>query len=321
MHPILKQEILDNTGASEIRKVELVQSLWSGFGAIERVYLDGSKRESIIIKRIQPPSKMKHPRGWNSDISANRKIRSYEIEKNWYKNYVSELPVEIKVPEFLFTFDCDEFTAVAMEDLKSSGYHLSFNPDSEDHFNASLLWLARFHAANLSKSHTDLWSVGTYWHLATRQEEFEKMIPGKLKDAAKEIDHRLNSCKFKTLVHGDAKPANFCFSQKGSAAAVDFQYIGGGSGIKDVMYLMSSVLSEEELFEKNQLIVARYFMFLEGAIEDFKLKEVNFSAVKQEWQELYLFAWADFIRFLEGWSPEHARRNAYTHHLLNDLIV
>lgn len=185
MHPILKQEILDATGASEILKVELVQSLWSGFGAIERVYLNGGNRSSVIIKRIQPPTEMKHPRGWNSDISANRKIRSYEIEKNWYKNHVSELPTEIKIPEFLFAFDCEEFTALALEDLKSSGFYLPFRLDSEDHFNASLLWLARFHAANLNHSAEGLWPIGTYWHLATRQEEFERMKQGKLKNAAK----------------------------------------------------------------------------------------------------------------------------------------
>ena len=72
-----------------------------------------------------------------------------------------------------------------------------------------------------------LWPVGTFWHLATRPDELEEMDDLKLKQAAPIIDSKLNNCQFKTIVHGDAKPANFCFGQKtNSVAAVDFQYVG-----------------------------------------------------------------------------------------------
>ena len=41
-------------------------------------------------------------------------------------------------------------------------------------------------------------------------------------------------------MHGDAKLANFLFtSDHSQVAGVDFQYVGGGCGMKDVAYLLS----------------------------------------------------------------------------------
>ena len=75
-----------------------------------------------------------------------------------------------------------------------------------------LFWLATFHATFMNNSAEGLWDVGTYWHLATRPDELASMEDGKLKNAAAAIDQMLNNCKFQTLVHGDAKLANFCFA-------------------------------------------------------------------------------------------------------------
>ena len=60
-----------------------------------------------------------------------------------------------------------------------------------------------------------LWEQGTYWHLKTRPQELEALTDKRLKNAAELIDHTLRSCSYKTLVHGDAKLANFCFFQRG----------------------------------------------------------------------------------------------------------
>lgn len=82
-----------------------------------------------------------------------------------------------------------------------------------------------------------LWKQGTYWHLSTRPEELAKMLDSPLKQHASHIDEKLDECSFKTIVHGDAKLANFCFTKSGTkSAAVDFQYVGGGCGMKDVAY-------------------------------------------------------------------------------------
>jgi Ser/Thr protein kinase RdoA (MazF antagonist) len=60
------------------------------------------------------------------------------------------------------------------------------------------------------------------------------------------IDQVLNNCSYQTIVHGDAKLANFCFSKEGAVSAVDFQYVGGGCGMKDVAYFLGSCLTGKE---------------------------------------------------------------------------
>lgn len=67
-----------------------------------------------------------------------------------------------------------------------------------------------------------------------------------LQAAAHELDRRLAQTPWRTLCHGDFKSANLQFSDSRSApvcAAVDFQYCGGGSGLKDVVYLLASAAS------------------------------------------------------------------------------
>ena len=36
------------------------------------------------------------------------------------------------------------------------------------------------------------------------------------------------------------------------------------------------------------------------------------DAIEREWRPLFALAWADFQRFLKGWSPEHYKINAYS---------
>ena len=148
-----------------------------------------------------------------------------------------------------------------------------------------LSWLAGFHATFLGVKPEGLWKIGTYWHLATRQEELRKMRNERLRTAAPELDRKLNSAKFQTLVHGDAKPANFCFS-KTAVAAVDFQYVGGGCGMKDVAYLLDD---------------DRYLEFYFSELRSRLSSEVDADALEREWRELFPVARLDYERFLDGW--------------------
>ena len=91
-----------------------------------------------------------------------------------------------------------------------------------------------------------LWECGSYWHLGTRPDELAALEDGPLKTTAPLIDQALRQSQFQTIIHGDAKLANFCFARHhntangSTVAAVDFQYVGAGCGIKDVTYFLGS---------------------------------------------------------------------------------
>ena len=75
---------------------DLVQELWSGYGAIERWWLDGgveARPTPVILKRIERPrGGPDHPRGWNSSFADARKRRSYVIERAFYRDHAAAAP-------------------------------------------------------------------------------------------------------------------------------------------------------------------------------------------------------------------------------------
>ena len=46
----LEKILLSSTGCSSIKKIELIQKLWSGYGSLNRVILDA---KSVILKLIK----------------------------------------------------------------------------------------------------------------------------------------------------------------------------------------------------------------------------------------------------------------------------
>ena len=143
---------------------------------------------------------------------------------------------------------------------------------------ACLSWLAHFHATFLNVAPTHLWKTGTYWHLETRPDVLKVLDDLKPKKAASLIDQKLKDSPFQTLVHGDAKLANFCFSNDGSkVAAVDFQYIGAGCGMKDVVYFIGSCLYEEDCEQQEFQLLEFYFSTLKSALKE-QNKDVDIEA-------------------------------------------
>ncbi len=301
--PKYVEKIASISGIGELVSIEKIQSLWSDYGAIYRIYLSGGAKSSVILKYIDLSQKGEHPRGWAGNQSHQRKLKSYRVEWAWYQHYAGRLPTQIKVPDLISAGEEGHVQWMILEDLSPKF------PDLKQACNLTeaesvVKWLAGFHANFIHAVPDKLWQTGTYWHLNTRPDEWDAMDQSELKARAGEIDQVLGSAHYQTIVHGDAKVANFCFGENDRVAAVDFQYVGGGVGVKDVAYFLGSCFSSEacELYEDH--LLDYYFAVLRQAMA---MQDVDVEKLEAEWRELYPLAWADFNRFLLGWMPSHQK--------------
>ena len=311
--------ILEATSANRVDRVTKVQSLWSGYGQICRVELSGAPYDTVILKHVAPPPPSSHSRGTPRDRSHARKLRSYEVEANWYANLSAQCDVGCRVPRCWATQQLEGQFLFVLEDLDANGFSLRRSRLDLPGVLLGLEWLARFHARFLGVAPVGLWDIGTYWHLATRPDELAAMPESKLKTAARAIDARLNQCAFQTIVHGDAKVENFCFTADSSEiAAVDFQYVGGGCGMKDVAYFLGSCLDEAQCERDGDLFLNHYFAHFRAAIMT-RNSSALVDAVESEWRLLYPFAWADFTRFMQGWCPSQTRLSPYSQRIVEQV--
>ncbi len=312
--------LLKQTQATACNESEIIQSLWSGYGTISRYQLEGAATKTVVVKRISPHQLSEHPRGWNTDTSHNRKLKSYQVETHWYEQWNQSCTVECRTPQFIGSYHEGDEQWIILEDLDTN-FPLRKSELDFSEVKVCLDWLANLHATFLNHKPTGLWDVGTYWHLATRPDEFEKIEHPALKAKAHLIDDLLNQCKYQTIVHGDAKLANFCFTENGEdVAAVDFQYVGKGCGMKDVAYFLGSCLDSDELALYGNELLNEYFLFLQSALAASNVA-VDFLALEKEWRMMYPIACADFTRFLLGWMPSHQKLNKYQLDIMEKVLA
>jgi len=320
MNADFKKYLLRVTDATACEETEVIQSLWSGYGKISRYRLQDSGLDTVVVKHIALNQANEHPRGWNTDVGHQRKIRSYEVEIQWYERWNQQCNAACRTAQFLGSLSQGKEHWIILEDLdaqfpaRKQGLELA-------EVKTCLKWLANFHATFMGQEPEGLWEIGTYWHLATRPEEFEKIKHDELKKKAHQIDELLNRCTYQTIVHGDAKLANFCFSENGEkVAAVDFQYVGGGCGMKDVAYFFGSCLSSNECERYAEELLDFYFSELESSLAN-TTPDIDFKALEQEWRSMYPVAWTDFTRFLLGWMPSHQKVNGYSLKLMEEVLA
>ncbi|MCL1144433.1 DUF1679 domain-containing protein [Shewanella marinintestina] len=332
---MVEQAIAAVLNRTDFNKVNRVQSLWSGYGEIARYeFVTSSKTgssnyNSFIVKQISPPTIINHPKGWANSTSHQRKLNSYKVETEFYKVWAKLCDSRCKVANFIGDISFEnagvQSHLILMEDLDALGYSMRADALTLEQTRLTLRWLANFHAKFVSLNDQvkpcGLWPIGSYWFLATRYDEWLAMEPNKLKYSALFIDNILNNCKYKTLIHGDAKVANFCYTTNFSdVAAVDFQYVGYSCGVKDVIYLLGSCLDEESLSHNFTSLVNYYFRQFSQALAKNQPK-VDAETIIAEWSSLIDFAWADFERFLAGWSPNHIKRNSFSHKITSRALA
>ncbi|MBT4665429.1 MAG: phosphotransferase [Opitutae bacterium] len=312
--------IKSTTQASRTCNQEAVQTLWSGYGNINRIELVGAQFPSVIIKYVQP-GEGDHPRGWNTDLSHEGKLKSYRVETQWYDRQRNRpSPILARIPKCIGLKSEGDETLLVLEDLDVSGFAGRRSSVNQIEWQSCVRWLAAFHAEHLGLASEGLWESGTYWHLETRPDELEKLDDLPLKKAASAIDAKLKASAFQTLVHGDAKLANFCFSSDGSeVAAVDFQYVGGGCGMKDLAYFVGSCFRDEEAERRESEVLDFYFRELEVFVEWTGIK-IRSPDLEADWRPLYRVAWADFHRFMKGWSPGHWKLSDYSERVTREVI-
>lgn len=320
LHHTLQDMLASVMHARHIEALEVIQSLWSGYGEIVRLQLHGSHVERAILKHVKPPSHIDHPRGWHSDTSHQRKLTSYAVEMHWYTHQATSCDQHCRVPLCYWAKQSDDEYILLLEDLDAAGFSIRRDCVELSEVCQCLRWLAHFHARFLGVTPKGLWQYGSYWHLDTRQDELAAMQNKVLQRAAPQLDQSLKNARYQTLIHGDAKLADFCFADDGqSVAAVDFQYVGGGCGMKDVAYFLGSCLSDAQCKRHIEELLDDYFNALEQAVQQYN-KQVDIQALEAEWRELFPVAWVDFYRFLDGWMPNHWKINSYTRALADQLL-
>jgi len=256
------------------------------------------------VKEVTPPIA--------TGVSHQRKLHSYQVEASFYENAASSLrdhglalPHSLLVENTLTEHDGGSMLLV-MNDLKHAYPNSCVSLDLE-HASAALSWLARFHALYWQQElPPGLWPEGSYWRLSTRVEELEDIELEwlDLKQAARIIDKDLaEGCKFRTLIHGDAKAANFLFSTSSSgngpvASAYDFQYCGSGDGMRDVAYLMCSSVGARVVQVHEEALLRHYHKELCQLLPDQAAEEYTWEVMQQR----LVLATCDFVRFMAGWG-------------------
>jgi hypothetical protein len=90
--------------------------------------------------------------------------------------------------------------------------------------------------------------------------------------------------------------------------------------MKDVALFMSSAVEPEACSEMESWVLDIYFAELRHALQIYQ-PQLDAKAVEQEWRPLFPVAWADFQRFVKGWSPKHWKINPYTEALTSRAIA
>ncbi|AOT10528.1 hypothetical protein [Pseudoalteromonas luteoviolacea] len=285
------------------------KTLWNGCGTLEKFQI-GNKKYAVKISQV--PENLSHVNIKQTAFSLQRKVNSYIKEQYFYSQFAEALPSACLTPKALELIESDGTFVTVLEDFEAFGFG-NIDTATNAHVKSMLSWLASFHAnwicENIVNTHFGVLGFGNYWHLATRPDEFSKMSNLPLKKAAYVIDETLSNTRYKTLIHGDAKLANFAFNEL-QVIGYDFQHTGLGNGLSDVMLLFTTVFDARQMESEASVLLDYYFCSLKQTLKA-QNSSIDCDALETEWRNCWSFIWADFYRFLSGWRPAHPKINSY----------
>ena len=263
--------------------VSSIARLWGGMGHVYRI--ETNNNVTFVLKFMNPRVTTASGRNGKPSIGDQRKLDSYVIEAEFYQNYSKDLLKQgVGLARCLHVEHDLGKTILCLS-------HLENAPDN-NYYESVIEWLAHFHATTWQRDCPTLQSVGTYWHLDTRPQEWQGMADkgweGRLKQAAPAVDRWLKETPIQSWVHGDVKDANVMWDGN-KVAMCDFQYVGRGCPLKDLCYFLcsSGVADDKQL-------VDLYFEKLCG-----KLKE---PPSRRDFDAALELSYCDYLRFMCGWG-------------------
>ena len=125
-------------------------TLWSGYGEVVRTALEGGgPAPTVVLKLVTPPAARAHPRGWASDRSHARKLRSYAVEAQFYRAFAQRS--RARVPAVYAVVEDEGQWRFLLEDLDAAGFPERRRHVSDAEVEDCLAWLAAFHATYLGE--------------------------------------------------------------------------------------------------------------------------------------------------------------------------
>jgi hypothetical protein len=88
--------------------------------------------------------------------------------------------------------------------------------------------------------------------------------------------------------------------------------------MKDVAYFLTSCLTDQQCQQHWSSLLDRYFDSLHRALGD---TFEQGDALENQWRQMFPLAWADFNRFLHGWSPGHWKLTSFSKQMTDDAIA
>jgi len=327
-------------------------SLWAGYGSICALSLECKQAAGmqLICKYVDPPSE--------DGVSHERKVTSYIVESEFYRKYSQRcIDNGVNVPRIFHTSsNSSGKVTILMSDLRPR-FSIPASGLNWEKTISAIDWLARFHAlhwGNPDATEKKLWPEGCYWRLDTRLDEFDSMGRkwNRLKNAARVIADLLRDGtdartsvvpKFQTFVHGDFKSANLQFCSRTNAATatndattsvngsvessfecavVDFQYVGAGYGVRDlVMMFVSSFDMPRQytaMLQAESEMLRVYHIKLSEYISQFSVNGLIPAPSQmyslEQLTKHYELSLLDYVRFMAGWgmwgNTEYAEQRA-----------